>query len=208
MAASRKLALKANRSLGARRSRTAARSDGSGSHEPCAATTTPARSSTSSSAPSSARTRSTKRPALPAIDCSAHGCSSVAPAASAAAASKVSRCSRPSARPQRCAPSPTGSGAWIVRPPCMRATRRSSAPASRAKSAPTPSASSSSRLLAATHSPHTLRRGNAWRSISATDQPARAKRIAALAPAGPAPTMATSKLVLIAARAGGRRSNA
>ena len=49
------------------------------------------------------------------------------------------------------------------------------------------------RLLAAMHSPQTLRRGKACRSTRATDQPARASRIAAAEPAGPAPTMATSK---------------
>ena len=82
------------------------------------------------------------------------------------------------------------------------AARRRRAPRS---AAPMPSASSSARLLAAMHSPQTLRRGNACRSISATDQPARASRIAAAAPAGPAPTMATSNRVVMTASSAARR---
>ena len=122
-----------------------------------------------------------------------HGCRRVAPAASAASARSVSRCSRPRARPQRCVdPSPPGSAATIVSSPRISATRRSSAPASRSNSAPMPSASRSGRLLAAMHSPQTLRRGKRCFSIRATDQPACASRIAAVEPAGPAPTTATS----------------
>ena len=114
------------------------------------------------------------------------------------ATSKVSSCSRPSARPKRRpGASAGGSGATTLAAPRISATRRSSAPARRSTSAPTPSASSSARLLAAMHSPQTLRRGKRWRSISATDQPARASRIAAAEPAGPAPTIATSKRALI-----------
>ena len=84
-----------------------------------------------------------------------------------------------------------------VRAPRITATRRSAGPAWAMKSAPMPKASSRGRLLAAMHSPHTLRRGNACFSIRQTDQPALASRMAALAPAGPAPTMRVSKAVCI-----------
>jgi hypothetical protein len=52
--------------------------------------------------------------------------------------------------------------------------------------------SSSGKLLALMQAPHTLRRGKGCLSINATDQPAEARRIAAVLPAGPAPTMMAS----------------
>ena len=100
---------------------------------------------------------------------------------------------RASARPQRCeAPAAGGNSAMTVRSPRISATRRSGGPACASIAAPRPSASSSGRLLAAMHSPQTLRRGKRCFSTSATDRPARASRIAAVLPAGPAPTTTTS----------------
>jgi hypothetical protein len=79
--------------------------------------------------------------------------------------------------------------------PAISVTCRKSGPAAASKASPMPSACSSGRLLAAMHSPHTLRRGKACRSTSATDQPARASWMAAADPAGPAPTITASNIV-------------
>ena len=79
-------------------------------------------------------------------------------------------------------------------------------PASALKRSPSPSASIKPRLLAAMQSPHTLRRGKPCFSTSATDQPARASKIAAVDPAGPAPTMTTSKRAGVTARAPRQRA--
>ena len=87
----------------------------------------------------------------------------------------------------------------IVWSPRISATLRNSGPATESNAEPIPRASSSDRLLAAMHSPQTLRRGKRCFSTSATDQPARANRIAAEDPAGPAPTMTASNTLRIMA---------
>ena len=103
-----------------------------------------------------------RRPARPGGRARCRAALARAPGRSADPARRPAAAARPRSRRRACS-----------------ATRRSSAPARRSTSAPTPSASSSARLLAAMHSPQTLRRGKRCRSISATDQPARASRIAA-----------------------------
>ena len=55
-----------------------------------------------------------------------------------------------------------------------------------------PNDSNNARLLAAMHSPQTLRRGKRCFSMIATDQPARANNMAADDPAGPAPIITAS----------------
>ena len=61
--------------------------------------------------------------------------------------------------------------------------------------------------LAATHSPQTLRRGNACCSTSATDQPARASSVAIALPAGPAPITAASNVAVMRWRPAARRTS-
>jgi hypothetical protein len=131
------------------------------------------------------RSRQRHAPALPSSACTDHDCQTATPAALARPSSNVSSVSRPSARPQRCeAPAAGGNSAMTVRSPRISATRRSGGPACASIAAPRPSASSSGRLLAAMHSPQTLRRGKRCFSTSATDRPARASRIAAGAAGG------------------------
>src|ERR1700678_2570993 len=82
--------------------------------------------------------------------------------------------------------------AWLIHP-----TRSRSGPALSRTARPTPSSSSSARLPAVRHSPHTFWRGETCRSTKNTRHPAWASRIAVEAPAGPAPiTSASTSLVI------------
>ena len=190
-AAPRNTALKASRSEArCGRASAGARSEGSDSQEPWASISTRARNAT---VPPSARTSQRQSPGPPVTARSAAGCSTVAPAAAARSISSASRLSRPRARPQaQRGWSAGGRGAMTDASPRISVTLRSSAPARASKASPTPSACNSGRLLAARHSPHTLRRGKRFFSVSATRQPARASRMAAVEPARPAPTITAS----------------
>ena len=139
-------------------------------------------------------------PGPPSRASTAQGCHTAAPALRAAAISRVSSVSRPSARPHSMPVSgAAGRSKNTLRAPCSTDTRRSGAPAGVPTAARSMhSALSSGRLLAAMHSPHTLRRGKACFSTTATDQPARARSAAAVAPAGPPPTMIASQAVCMA----------
>ena len=194
--ASRKFALKASRSRrGAASAVRRWRADGSASHEPCASIAT-RRAQDSATGPaastrdarSASRRRRRRWPAR--TRAAARARRPRAPARAAAC-----RASRGRAPGPRGAVPCAGGGrsATIVRSPRISATLRSAGPATASNASPMPSASSSGRLLAAMHSPQTLRRGKRCFSTSATDQPARASRIAAADPAGPAPTMTASK---------------
>src|SRR5215207_3612286 len=72
-------------------------------------------------------------------------------------------------------------------------TFRTSGPARLSKSLPSPMLFKSDSVPAEMNSPQTFLRGNCAFSIIATFQPARAKRNAAVAPAGPAPMMRASR---------------
>ena len=65
-----------------------------------------------------------------------------------------------------------------------------------------PSVSSSRSARVVRPSPQHLSRGNAALSITTTDRPARASRVAAVLPAGPAPTTSTSTVMVAAGRQG------
>src|SRR5450631_4411400 len=124
---------------------------------------------------------------------SVHGCITSAPASSARASSAESKCSRPSARPQP-SNSACGEGMSAARmvSPAYSPTRRICGPVRANRDTATPSSRSNGQLVAETNSPHTFRRGNGFFSATATLHPAFASRIAAVAPAGPPPTISAS----------------
>ena len=192
-AAPLKLALKASRSPALRgcwrRGPLLARS----SQEPWASITRPARTRRSAAEPT-ARSSTCQAPAQPWKFCTCQGCSTSAPSARARSSRSKSSVSRPSARPQRRAgSSAAGKSAVTTRSPRCSATRCRVGPARASTASATPSMASKGRLLAAMHSPHTLRRGKGCFSTRATDHPARASRMAVAEPAGPAPTISASK---------------
>ena len=136
-------------------------------HEPCAAMSTPARTALVT-ARSPARNRHCHWPGPPAMCSTLQGCQIAAPLLRACSSISRSSVSRPSARPHWLpGEAAAGSGAALCHAPCSNTTVRSSAPAAARTAAPTPSASSKGRLLAAMHSPQTLRRGNSCISTSA-----------------------------------------
>jgi hypothetical protein len=187
-----KFALNANRSLARRSAARHVRSAGNGCHDPYAAIATGAHNVIASSLSSKAMLHR-KLPAPPLSDIAVHGCSTQALTAWARCSNSTSKCSRPSARPQGwLLSSEQGNAALTACSPHNNATRRNSAPAIAANASPMPSTSSSGKLLAAMHSPQTLRRGKSCFSIRATDQPACASRIAAVEPDAPAPMMIAS----------------
>ena len=81
--------------------------------------------------------------------------------------------------------------------PAYAATLCTGGPARARKSPATPQASSTGMVAAEMNSPHTLRRGNPARSISATDQPTCARSRAAVPPAGPLPITAASNRIAL-----------
>lgn len=192
-----KCAWNANRSVALRARRRRARSVGKSSQDPCASMTRPVRrrSRVDDSAPRSSQCQA---PASPTMACTAQGWNRLAPAARACSSSRPSSVSRPRARPHAKRPSPAGGrSAVTARSARISVTRRNSGPASAITESATPSSCNKGRLLAAIHSPHTVRLGNACCSTSATDQPARASNSAAVAPAGPAPMTTASNDVAV-----------
>ena len=187
-------------------SRRAARSDGSGSHEPCAATTSPLRAAVGAGRRAEAQAKcagaALDRLQRARLEARRAG----RPGGVGEQGVELLSAERPAPAPRR--PSPPGSAATLVSPPrSKRDPAQLGAGATLDLGADTEGIEqrevARGDALAADLAPR-----KAWRSISATDQPARASRIAAAEPAGPAPTIATSNARRHdAARAARRRSS-
>ena len=110
--------------------------------------------------------------------------------------SVVSKCSRPKARPRADDPlSYRGIAEVIAAERAKTPTERMGGPAVAITSSPIPNSLRSESVPAEMNSPQTFLRGNCVFSMIATRQPARARRNAAVAPAGPAPMIMTSRSI-------------